>query len=178
MRKLLLLIPFILFLSSCTNNQVDGTYFLIKSNGREGLIGGLINEITFRGDHCSFNYFGINMSGSISRENNYIFINTGTDLGTLSMEILDKQTLEGEGYIGGTFKHSDYFRAKSESNLGFYKATNALHIRAGAGTNYSIIITINKGDRLSLIKDLGNGWSQIEYGDFRGFVSTKYLTKE
>ena len=43
------------------------------------------------------------MSGEYSIDGNYVYIAVGGELGTLAMEIINENTLEGEGWISGTF---------------------------------------------------------------------------
>jgi hypothetical protein len=44
------------------------------------------------------------MSGEYAIDKNYVYIKVDGELGTLAMEIIDDKTLEGEGWISGTFK--------------------------------------------------------------------------
>jgi uncharacterized protein YgiM (DUF1202 family) len=178
MRNLLICLLSVILLSSCTDVKVEGKYYLIKSNGREDNYGGQINEIIFREDSCSFEVYKILSGGPVRVEKNTLYLDIGGELGTLTMEIIDWQTLEGEGFIGGTFKREDYYRATNKSVLGYYIATRPIYMRAGAGNRYAIIKTINEGEKVNNIQKFDNGWSQVEYGGLRGFVQTKYLRKE
>lgn len=56
----------------------------------------------------------------------------------------------------------------------YYKATTTLNVRSGAGTSYSVLFSINKGDEVELIsKD--NNWFEIKYKEKTGYASSKYL---
>jgi len=98
----------VLILSGCANNSLEGRYVKIKENDRGSslnLLGiNLVKEVNFGDEICRFDYFGTTMSGKYTIDKNYVYINVGGDLGTLAMEIIDDNTLEGEGWISGTFK--------------------------------------------------------------------------
>lgn len=178
MKELTLFIFTALLIASCTGKDIQGKYYLIKSNGRESDIGGQINEISFKEDTCTYEYFSIEFKGHVRREGKILRIDIGDEPGTLSMEIEDCMTLEGEGFIGGTFKREDYYSATNRSILGYYYTTRTIYMRAGGGNRYAILETINEGEKVNNIKIFDNGWSQIEYGDMRGFAQTKYLQKK
>jgi hypothetical protein len=114
----------ILSIASCTSNSstsnselssnestLKGKFIRVKDNKRAGIEGilDLISEIEFRNEHCHFTYVGTKMSGKYSMDEGFVYIYTGSDLGTLSMEIVSKDQLEGEGYIHGTFKREGTF---------------------------------------------------------------------
>lgn len=53
---------------------------------------------------------------------------------------------------------------------------NVLNVRAGAGTKYSRIATLNHGD-IIMIRSAANGWSRILYhGTKLGYVSSQFLS--
>jgi hypothetical protein len=108
MRYLSLLLLSALILSGCTKSKLEGRYIKTKENDRGNsmnILGlSLINEVNFGDKICRFDYAGISMSGEYTIDKNYVYINVGGELGTLSMEIIDNQTLEGEGWISGTFE--------------------------------------------------------------------------
>ena len=108
--KTLISIIIIIFFTSCTENKsIEGHYIRIDTNIKIESIGdavggfGLISEITFYKEHCEFNYFGLPMSGPYEIEGNKIFINSGGQIGNLSMIILDNHYLKGTGFINGKF---------------------------------------------------------------------------
>jgi len=86
----------VLILSSCTKTSLEGRYINVK--------GGLVSEVNFGEKICRFNYIFITMSGEYTIDKNYVYIKAGGDLGNLAMKIIDDKTLEGEGWISGTFK--------------------------------------------------------------------------
>ncbi len=57
------------------------------------------------------------------------------------------------------------------------KTTDALNLRTGAGTNYSVIKTIPSGTKVDVLKFSGSDWAQVKLSDgTTGYVCTDYLT--
>lgn len=56
----------------------------------------------------------------------------------------------------------------------YYKATTTLNVRSGAGTSYSVLFSINKGDEVEIISQ-DNNWYEIKYKEKTGYASSKYL---
>jgi len=56
----------------------------------------------------------------------------------------------------------------------YYTATTTLNVRSGAGTSYSVLFSIDKGDEVELISKTNN-WYEIKYKERTGFASSKYL---
>ena len=57
-----------------------------------------------------------------------------------------------------------------------YVNTSVLNVRAGAGTNYEIVVKIDQGEKVVAISTQGT-WTEIETSNGkRGFVSTKFLS--
>lgn len=56
----------------------------------------------------------------------------------------------------------------------YYKAKTTLNIRSGAGTGYSILFTIDKGEEVEIISKK-NDWFEIKYNEKTGFAFSKYL---
>ena len=54
--------------------------------------------------------------------------------------------------------------------------TDVLNVRKGAGTNYGVIGTVKRGDKLQVIEKLSNGWLKIKFGSGTGYVSASYVT--
>ena len=98
----------VLILSGCTKTNLSGHYIKVKENDRGSSLNvlkiNLVKEVNFGEKICRFDYFGTTMSGEYTIDKNYVYIHVGGDLGTLAMEIIDENTLEGEGWISGTFK--------------------------------------------------------------------------
>ncbi len=53
------------------------------------------------------------------------------------------------------------------------KTTGDVNLRAGAGTDYSRITVIKKGQKLTVLS-VGSGWSQVSYNGQTGYISNKY----
>lgn len=58
-----------------------------------------------------------------------------------------------------------------------YQSTvDALNIRKGPGTSYTIVGKMNKGDQFK-VYGIANGWAHGAFGSVTGYVSTSYLSK-
>jgi|GEM_PF-5824634 len=112
--------------ASANESSLKGKFIRVKDNNRAGIEGilDLISEIEFRNEHCHFTYVGTKMSGKYTVDEGFVYIYTGSDLGTLSMEIINEDHLEGEGYIHGTFKKNGTFvpEEKAKNNNANYQA--------------------------------------------------------
>ncbi|MCM3550332.1 SH3 domain-containing protein [Alkalihalobacillus clausii] len=75
---------------------------------------------------------------------------------------------------------ADYLNVNGSGNvdnapsIGSATTTARLNLRSGAGTNHSIITTLNKGQKVELLKKQG-GWYQVKAGNRTGWVSADYL---
>ncbi len=113
MKHLVFPLALFLILVSCKSEpettEVDaerliGEFVRVRDNDRGGKENKtLIETITFRSKFCNFTYDGTPMSGKYSVDEGYVYIEAGGDLGTLSLEIISADQLEGEGFIHGTF---------------------------------------------------------------------------
>ncbi|MGC4021701.1 MAG: HNH endonuclease [Cyclobacteriaceae bacterium] len=56
----------------------------------------------------------------------------------------------------------------------FYKATEILYVRSGAGVEYPVSFTLLKGEEVELVEKLGD-WYKIKYDNRSGFVYYKGL---
>jgi Bacterial SH3 domain. len=183
MKKVLLsCVTFLLFLVGCNiSPSLDGQYIKIKDNDRGSSLNvlnmNLVKEVNFGNNMCRFDYFGTTMSGQYKIDGNYVYIQVGGELGTLAMEIIDKETLEGEGWISGTFKKINSFKAKNLPAIGYYKTKSELNVRTGPGTDYFKIETISADTKVKVVKEIGE-WCEIENDGYRGFVSKEFLIKE
>ncbi|WP_195251619.1 C40 family peptidase [Romboutsia sp. 1001713B170207_170306_H8] len=81
------------------------------------------------------------------------------------------------GEVG--YVHSDYVSSPGSSNQTITKVVTAttLNVRSGAGTNYSKIGTLSKGDEVSVISE-SNGWAKINYKGTNGYVSNDYIVSK
>lgn len=89
-----------------TMETLQGEFMRVRDNGRGGKGHKdipLVESITFRSKFCNFTYDGTPMSGKYSVDEGYVYIEAGGELGTLSLEIVSVNQLEGEGWINGTF---------------------------------------------------------------------------
>ncbi|MGL5979837.1 MAG: hypothetical protein ACRCZY_02975 [Phocaeicola sp.] len=107
--KIALVISISILLFSCNSKpNIKGYFIKVKGDERGTSLNAfdmtLVDKITFGEKTCQYSYLGIMMSGEYIIDKNYVYINAGGLLGTLSMEIIDEQTLEGKGLAFGTFK--------------------------------------------------------------------------
>ncbi len=56
-----------------------------------------------------------------------------------------------------------------------YISASSLNVRSGAGTSYSVIGNLKKGNSASVVAST-NGWYKIKYGSGYGYISSKYTT--
>lgn len=62
----------------------------------------------------------------------------------------------------------------SATDTDYYKATADLNVRSGAGSEYSILFTLQKGDEVEIISK-GDNWYYIKYLDKKGYAYSRYL---
>ena len=63
----------------------------------------------------------------------------------------------------------------TQSNIAIVN-TDGLNFRNGAGTSYSIIKVLNKGEKVELISE-SNGWSKVKHDSRLGYVASQYIDK-
>ena len=75
--------------------------------------------------------------------------------------------------------HTEAAKAKNTGYNRAYTTTSGLRLRAGAGTNKDIILTIPKGEKVRCYgyhTTLGDTvWLYVAYKKYTGFASKKYL---
>jgi uncharacterized protein YgiM (DUF1202 family) len=54
--------------------------------------------------------------------------------------------------------------------------SEALNMRDTPSANGVLIITLKKGDRITIIGDEQNGWFQVEIDGHRGFINSSYIS--
>ena len=55
------------------------------------------------------------------------------------------------------------------------KAKDVLNVRADSSEDAEIIGMLDKGDKVTRVRDLDYGWAEIKYGEATGYVLNKYL---
>lgn len=117
MKYILYPLAVLLILVSCKSEEVVdaerlvGEFIRVKDNGRVGdsqKNAPVITNITFRSKFCNFTYDGAPMSGKYTVDEGYVYIEAGGDLGTLSLEIITANQLEGEGWINGSYMREGF----------------------------------------------------------------------
>ena len=90
------------------------------------------------------------------------------------------ETVSGkEGWASSSYISLSNDNADSNSNESKNIAivnTDGLKFRNGAGTSYSIIKVLSKGEKVEIISE-SNGWSKVKYDSRLGYVASKYIDK-
>lgn len=72
--------------------------------------------------------------------------------------------------------HADYIKSTSSTPATVNISSGSLNVRSGAGTSYSKIASLYKGE-IVLVLSTTNGWSKILYnGTKTGYVNSQYLS--
>ncbi len=115
----------------------------------------------------------------------------GTGGGTGTGTVSGGGTGTGGGYGtaggtgGGTSGGTSGGTGGGTSNPGFtvesasgtvYLTGNQVRVRTGPGTGYSILGALNKGDSVTRTGTVKNGWTQVKYKGYTGYIYTQYLT--
>ena len=56
--------------------------------------------------------------------------------------------------------------------------TDDVNIRAESNTNSDILGILSQGDEVTILKDEGNGWMNIEFQGITGYVASEYLSEQ
>lgn len=68
--------------------------------------------------------------------------------------------------------------AKKASNTWYVCASDFVTLRASKSTNATAIVRINVREPVTYIGDAGGGWSEVEYNGKRGYVLTRFISKD
>lgn len=56
-------------------------------------------------------------------------------------------------------------------------ATDAVNVRSGPGTSYTVLGYLSRGEKVTITGTVSNGWTQIQLpGNRLGYVSSAYLS--
>jgi len=69
------------------------------------------------------------------------------------------------------------------ARLATVKTPDDLNVREGPGAQYNIVYVMHSGDRVRIVRDLDNGWKEIEFTasdgrTYHGFSSARYLVPD
>ncbi len=80
--------------------------------------------------------------------------------------------------IGGasTTSNNAQLQIKEVSYTAVVEADPSLNMRKGAGTEYAVLCTISKGEKISVTGEC-DGWARATYGTKVGWVSMQYIKK-
>lgn len=134
------------------NQNIDvlkkvGNWYEIKVSGKIGYVYGYYLKI---------------VSGSLSNNNSNNNSNT-----------TNTPTSNNSNTANNTNNNSNSKTSNTET--GIVVNTSTLNIRSGAGTNYPILDTLNKGQQVSIIST-NNGWFEISYNNSTAYVSANYIS--
>lgn len=90
------------------------------------------------------------------------------------LEILDQS---GNWYkVYSADKNLTGWMSKTYVSLGLNARTTArVNLRYGAGTDYAVIRTLNKGQNVTVLW-VGDSWSKVQVGDTTGYIFNRYYS--
>ena len=103
----------------------------------------------------------------ISESNGWSKIQFGSKIGYVSSEYL-KSVSTGNNNSGNTGSSQGAKKTIQEVT------SSLLHVRNGAGGQYTKIDTLHKGDKV-VVSTIENNWAKVEYDGKNGYVSSIYL---
>ena len=87
-----------------------------------------------------------------------------------------KQGWVSSSYISASNSNTNNSTTNNtQSNIAIVN-TDGLSFRNDAGTSYSIIKVLNKGEKVELISE-SNGWSKVKHDSRLGYVASQYIDK-
>lgn len=77
----------------------------------------------------------------------------------------------GIGYCSASYLKKVETSTSTPSTKQMIVKVDDLSVRNGAGTNYTKLGSLNKGDKVTVVSELSNGWVKIEFNNGYGYVS-------
>ena len=77
----------------------------------------------------------------------------------------------GIGYCSASYLKKVETSTSTPSTKQMIVKVDDLSVRNGAGTNYTKLGSLNKGDKVTVVSELSNGWVKIEFNNGHGYVS-------
>lgn len=193
MKPSILLFIFVLVLSSCNFNKLEGTFIYTEvpkeklstddlfdwaikwgtEKGREIACSGL-GIITFKNGKCyySISILGVKQDMKVSYhiDNGIIYINSNlfNQGGVGFFELVDDNTITYQGCI---FKRIDLSKYKQA------KTTSKVNLRVGPGTNHEIFTSLDMDSDIFLIERQGE-WFKVRADWKEGFVHQDFIRAE
>lgn len=185
-----LLLGLLCILFACNQNKLEGTFVYtevpkekIKTKdmfeyslqygvemGKE-IACSSIGIVTFKNGKCyySVNFLGVEQAMKVDYhiDNGVIYINSNlfNQGGVGLFELVDNNTITYQGCI---FKRVDLNKLKEG------KTISKVNLRAGPGTNYEILKSLEKDSELFLIENNGE-WMKVRAVWNEGFVQKKFI---
>jgi len=66
----------------------------------------------------------------------------------------------------------------SEMNDTIYVDGNSVNIRIGPGTEYNVVASLSRGEKLERTGTTDNGWSRVKYDGEKAYISNSYVSTE
>jgi len=159
----------VLGLLSCTPN-LEGRYQNINLEN---------DYVMFQNEFCHFKYFFYEVAGKYTIDNDYVFVETKSEIGTVSFRIINSYTIEGQGWVAGTYVKEGYKDKYYETLLGIYKVKSSkLNVREGPGTKYKALGTVEKGVRVQVTEIINKNWCKVQTASGEYYVFFDYLERE
>ena len=177
----------------------DGDYITVLSKGSvwskventSGQVGYIKNlYISGNGSHYAdgTTYYSSRYTGYVKTKHSGSTVNlrSGASTSTSTIKKLangTKLTVLGENgsfYLvetaGGTegFMSKSYVTKSGSTTKTAVVTASALRMRSGAGKGYSVITTLGKGAKVTVLKKYSNWW-YVQYGSKKGYMSSDYL---
>jgi N-acetylmuramoyl-L-alanine amidase len=120
---------------------------------------------------------------TLTKETSYYSSKTGKAEGSFSPQTVTIVQNSGDGWyliqtwLGNKWIKPNVKESPSTPVVPTQKAqvkADTLNVRSGAGTSYSIVGTLKKGNVVEYTQT-SNGWANITYGSVKGWVSATYL---
>ena len=186
MKSTILLFIIAIVLSSCNYNKLEGKFIYTEvpkeKKKNESIFGwgvemgkeiacASIGVITFKNGKCyySMSFFGVKQDMKVDYhiDNGVIYINSNmfNQGGVGLFELVDNNTLTYQGCI---FKRVDLSRYKEG------KTTSKVNLRAGPGTNFEVLKSLDSETEIFLIENQGD-WVKVRADWKEGFIHKDYL---
>ncbi len=81
-------------LSGCFTRNVEGTYKAVD---------GIIPKLEFKNGYCTFPWIFTQVTAKYEVKDDHIYVNTTTEFGTIVFNIINDNTIEGTGWLTGTY---------------------------------------------------------------------------
>ena len=154
-----------------TVSQSPKAVFTIKSGDKTHTVGG---RILAAGTYTVW----YENEKSLAAKSDLIYKYDVLGIGSWALgQATDKIKGEMLTWVGGANQTTPPAANQSVSPQTGYVTASALNVRKNAGTNAAITTTISKGQSVTLLSSVVNGWYQVKLSNgVTGYVSAQYIT--